>query len=206
MADINSLTAYRAIVDNEGKPLPEFMLMWQALLDHISSIDIVATFYELADNQQAMNFGAVYTAGLANVRAIVLAEAGGATPRAGIGVQWITTNGMTWVSGGTETLLTVSAGDLFIYMSGPLMALNADGPSSGEFRVLEGGSTTVYTGTWSADGDGVSWSLARNESAEDTMTTNIPRVSTGTVQYDIEFRVLAGNDLDLLSYIYAERT
>lgn len=205
MATANSLTAYRAIVDNQGKPLTEFMQMWQDLLDQVNGLSEQAAVDLLVSvNQQIVNYGAVYTAGLANVRIANLSEAAGGTERAGISAQWLTTSGGSWVNGGGETLSTVSAGDLRVFMSGPLAAQAANGPASGEYRILEGG-VTVFTGLWSADGDGT-WDLALNQSIEDTLNFSDPRVSTGSVTYDIEYRVLAGEDVQLLSYLYVERT
>lgn len=205
MATANSLTAYRAIVDNQGKPLTEFMQMWQDLIDGVNSLSAQAEVDRLVSvNQQAFNYAAVYTAGLANVRAALLDEAGGGTLRAGLGAQWVSTSGGSWVNGGTEALNTVSAGDLRIYATGPLMAANANGPSSGEYRVLEGG-VTVFTGLWSSDGDGT-WDRALNDSIEAAMAFSDARVTTGTVSYDVEYRVLAGEDVDLLSFLYVERT
>lgn len=204
MADINSLTAYRAIVDNEGKPLPEFLLMWQRLLELVDATTTNAAFHAFATNQQSVNVASIYTAGLANVHANSLAATAGGTVRSGLKVQWITTNGATWVGAGSVSLATVSAGDLHVSASGPLLAADANGVTTGEYRVLEG-VTTVFTGTWTADGDGVSWSLVSNETIGSTLAS-IARVTTGSLTYAIEYRVLSGPDLDLFSYLYAERS
>jgi hypothetical protein len=201
VADINSLDAKRAIVDNEGKPLPEFLLLWQRVVG-MGEGGSFATLATYAVGQQEQAVGLAYSSAIALVQAD-LAAAGTAVSE--VGFVYVTTNGSTWVNGGTETMSGVVAGDLQIFNSGPFMCTALNGETSGDFRIVEDGLTTVFTGSWRAVGDGT-YALVTNESVLDTLTFGSARASVGSVTYDLEYRVTSGDDVELLSYLFVRRT
>lgn len=207
MVDLNSLTAYRAIVDNEGKPLPEFLLMWQDMANRVNAAT-ARRLYSYVEYLQQADVATIYAAGLAQVTANQAIAAGGGTVRSGIDLNFVATTGSTWVSAGTETLSTVSAGDLTILNSGPIQSLYADGVTEGEWRIVEDPSGTpvvMFTGSWRADGDGASYSLVQNLDVETTLSFSNARSSTGTVEYGMEVRVTSGLDVTLLTYMFVQR-
>lgn len=208
MADINALSAFRAIVDKEGKPLPEFLLLWQRMVEQLTSSGD-ARLYDYAEFQQQINVGAIYEGGLAQTTADAALEALGSPQRSGLDINIIATSGGSWVSAGSETLNTVSAGNLAITNSGPLQATGANGVTDGEWRIIEdpsGAATVMFTGTWRAHGDGITYSLVQNLSVEPALAFSLARPTTGSVEYGIEVRVTSGLDVSLLVYMFVRRS
>lgn len=200
----NRLTAYRAIVDGDGRPLPEFILMWDGLADDADGELAMMAFQQA---QQEANTGALYAAGLAQASADALDAAGGGTVRSGISLAYVNTTGATWVNAVSEGLSGVSAGDLTIINSGPVMAIGADDETTGEYRIVEQpGATTVFSGTWRATGDGDTFSVVYNESLLSTLTFSSSLASTGSITYELDVRVTSGIDIQLLTYLFVRRS
>lgn len=228
---LDRLSAYTFIVQASRAPSSAFIALWEKMCRKIETQengqDALNAAIVQALNAAGIAVQAANTAQqAANAAQSAADSAGGGTEKSGSATNPSITVSSTvsWTAGPIVSLTGVAAGDLTITGTGPqqddnvtLTITNINQVSFvGEFRVVEvigGVDGTVFgpfsmTASVAADPEapGVYPALVFNTDIAAVSAVLSARVSTGAVDYRIDFRKTSGPTINsLLGYIYARR-
>lgn len=139
----------------------------------------------------------------------------GSGARSGNASTTMTLIGSGWVTGPTVSLLTVSAGNLTIFGSGPQQqnstGVTPPGLYSGNWRVIENpGAVVVFNGTYTAESyydSEFGGSVVIFYINDDLSSVSIARATTGSIDYTLEVEGVSGvTTTNLLAYLNVRRS